>query len=295
MAARAGRLAKPLAGLLPSTLRAMLDLLPEHLPGTEALPARYPTEGKVRARVALLVGCAQQVLAPEINWATLRVLTRNGIETLIPQGQGCCGSLALHDGEARRARLLASRNFPLFPADVDAIVTTAAGCGSGMKEYPLLFAGTSEEERAREFASRVKDVSQFLFELGAIAPPALPEPLVVVYHDACHLAHAQGIREAPRALLEAIPNLTLREVRDGHLCCGSAGSYNLSEPAIARELGERKARALLESGAEVIVTGNIGCMTQITHHLALLDSPLPILHTMQLLEYAHIGRSPVVQ
>jgi glycolate oxidase iron-sulfur subunit len=237
--------------------------------------------------VALLAGCVQQVLAPQINWATLRVLARNGVETLIPRGQGCCGSLSLHIGEAEQAQTLARRNLAAFPSDVDAIITNAAGCGSGMHEYPLLFAGKADLPRADDFSRRVRDITVFLAELGLAPPDGLPEPITVAYHDACHLAHAQGVTAEPRRLLAAIPNLRIVEIPEGELCCGSAGTYNLEQPELAAQIGERKARNILSTGAQAIATGNIGCMTQIRTHLAALGKPLPVWHTIELLDAAY--------
>lgn len=287
LAAALGRLAAPVRPLLPASMNAMLDLLPATLPKAAPLPALYPAQGTRRARVALLAGCVQQVLAPAINWATLRVLAANGVEIVIPAGQGCCGSLSMHTGEANQARSLARKNLTTFPNDVDAIVTNAAGCGSGMHEYGLLFAGTPQETAARAFAARVKDVSVFLHELGLITPPALAEPLTVAYHDACHLAHAQRVTMQPRRLLAAIPNVTLREIPEGELCCGSAGTYNLEQPEIAQQLGERKAHNIASTGAQAVVTGNIGCMMQIQTHLGTQGKTLPIWHTMELLAKAY--------
>jgi glycolate oxidase iron-sulfur subunit len=289
-AATAGRLGKRLAGALPGDLGAMVSLLPEELPKAAPLPYFFPAQGARRARVALLVGCVQQALAPEINWATLRVLSRNGVEVIVPQGQGCCGALSMHIGEAGQAKELALANLAVFPLDVDAVITNAAGCGSGMKEYPALFKGLPEVEQATTFAEKVLDISVFLSRLGLVEPPALEQPLTAAYHDACHLANAQGVRSEPRALLSAIPNLTLLEIPEGELCCGSAGTYNLEQPEIAGQLGERKARNILATGAEAIVTGNIGCLTQIAAHLQRLSQPLPMWHTVQVLDRAY-GRS----
>ena len=290
-AATAGRLGKRLAPALPGSLQAMVDLLPAELSKAAPLPYFYPAQGARRARVALLVGCVQQALAPEINWATLRVLSRNGVEVIIPQGQGCCGALSMHIGEAGQAKDLARANLAAFPTDVDAVVTNAAGCGSGMKEYPALFKGLAEEAQAIAFAGKALDVSVFLSRLGLVAPPTLTQPLTAAYHDACHLANAQGVRSEPRALLNSIPNLTLLEIPEGELCCGSAGTYNLEQPAIAGQLGERKARNILTTGAEAIITGNVGCLTQIAAHLARLGRPLPIWHTVQVLDRAYAGRN----
>ncbi len=289
-AAFAGRLAKPLRRLLPASLRTMIDLLPERLPPSAPLPAVYPAQGKRRARVALLVGCVQQGMAPQINWATLRVLAQNGVEVLIPTGQGCCGALLIHTGDHAQARTLARRNMAVFPQDVDAILANAAGCGSGMKEYPFLFEGEEDEEQARAFAALVQDVHVFLADLGLQEVPPLPLPLRVAYHDACHLAHAQGVTAQPRQLLQAIPNLTLLEIADSTLCCGSAGSYNVEQPEIAAVLGERKVHHILESGAEAVVAANIGCLVQIRAHLEQKGKLLPLFHPLELLDLAYAQR-----
>ena len=283
-AAVLGRVSKVFKPFLPAALRTMLDLLPERLPPRVALPELAPAKGERRARVAFLNGCVQQVLAPQINRATVDVLTRNGVEVVTPPRQGCCGALSMHTGAADQARGLARRNFDAFDLDeVDAVVTNAAGCGSGMHEYPLLFAGEAEEQAAREFADKVQDVTVFLDALGIEPPPALPAPMRVAYHDACHLAHAQGVTDAPRRLLAAVPNLSLVPIPEGEICCGSAGSYNIEQPEIAAQLGQRKAEAILRTGAQAVVTGNIGCMTQIDSHLQRLGKPLPIFHTVELL------------
>jgi glycolate oxidase iron-sulfur subunit len=291
VAAMAGRLARLFRKLAPGRLGAMLDLLPATLPKAKPLPAVHPAEGERRARVALLAGCAQRVLAPEINWATLRVLARNGIEVVIPRTQKCCGALPAHTGVPLQARAFAKHNLGAFPQDVDAILTNAAGCGSGMKEYPLWLKGEPEEDAAAAFATRVTDVSVFLADLGARTPGPLPEPLTVAYHDACHLAHGQGVTLQPRHLLAMVPNLELVEIPDGELCCGSAGTYNIEQPEIASELGRRKADAILASGAEAVATGNIGCLIQIQTHLKRQGQSLPLFHTMELLDLAYATSS----
>jgi glycolate oxidase iron-sulfur subunit len=291
LAAMMGSLARPLRHLLPQKLASMIDLLPARLPPAQPLPETYPAHGVRRARVALLAGCVQQVLAPSINWATLRVLAHNGVEVVVPRGQGCCGSLAMHMGDAGQAKTLARRNLQAFPADVDAILTNAAGCGSGIHEYGLLFAGEAHEPRARAFAKNVKDVSVFLYELGLVSPSPLAGPAILAYHDACHLSHAQGVTHQPRQLLRSIPNVKLVEIPEGDLCCGSAGAYNLEQPALARQIGERKAHNILATGAQAVATGNIGCMTQIQTQLARLGSPLPVWHTMEVLDRAYGGAS----
>jgi glycolate oxidase iron-sulfur subunit len=289
LALRAGRLARPLRRFLPASLGPMLGLLPEAVPPADPLPETFPAEGRRRARVALLAGCAQQVLAPGINRATLRVLAANGVEVVIPRNQSCCGALALHIGAAESARGTARRNLAAFPDDVDAIITNASGCGSGLQEYPLLFQGFPEEARAQAFVKRIADVSTFLDGLGLVPPPAPARGLKVAYHDACHLAHAQRVRTAPRRLLGQIPGLELVEPAEWELCCGSAGTYNLEQPAVADALGRRKAENLLATGAEIVATGNIGCLTQIDAHLRRLGRPLPLLHTVEILDRAYRG------
>jgi len=279
-AARLGALTRRLA---PARLRPMLDLLPRRLPKAAPLPTVHPAAGTRRARVALLAGCAQQVLDPDIGWATLRVLARNGVETVVPRGQGCCGALAMHGGRAGQARALARRNLDAFPDDVDAVIVNAAGCGSGMREYGLLFAGEDDEPRAHALADRVLDVSAFLDRLGLVEPPAPTRPLRVAYHDACHLAHAQRVREAPQRLLRAAGHEVVIP-EEWELCCGSAGTYNVERPETAAELGRRKAANLRATGADVVAAGNIGCLTQIRKHLE-----LPIVHTIQILDRAYGG------
>ena len=275
------------APLLPKSMRPMLDLLPAKIPAEQELATLYPAHGKRRARVALLAGCAQQVLEPDINAATIDVLCRNGVEVAVPRGQGCCGALAWHVGDLKSARGFARRNLGAFPEDVDAIVTNAAGCGSGMHEYHLMLAGGPEAERAEAFRHRVKDVSAFLAGLGVVAEFPRQPKRCVAYQDACHLANAQGIRDEPRRLLAAVPGLEVVEIADAHLCCGSAGTYNIDQPEIAARLGEAKARAVNATGAEIMATGNIGCMTQLRAHLAKLKSSIVVQHTMQILRDAY--------
>jgi len=251
------------------------------------LPEVFPAEGKMRARIAILSGCVQQVVAPEINWATLRVLAKNGVEVLIPPDQGCCGAVAIHTGEIDVARTLAANNFRTFPVDVDTIVTNAAGCGSGMKEYPLIFKGTDLEGKAKLFSEKVQDISVFLEKLGILDPPSLREPLRLAYQDACHLSHAQGVTVEPRELLAQIPNLTLLNLPESELCCGSAGTYNLEQPKTAQLLGKMKVNHIIEVGAEAVVTGNIGCLVQLRSSLTAAGSNIPVWHTLEVLDLAY--------
>lgn len=286
-AARLGKVTRPVQRLAPAALQPMLTLVPDTLPAARPLPKVHPAEGIRRARVALLAGCVQQVLDPDINWATLRVLAKNGVEVVIPEGQGCCGALLMHQGEQDRARAQARNNLKVFPQDVDAVITNAAGCGSGMHEYALLFAGMPEEEAGRRLAERTMDVTVFLAKLGLVPPPPLSQPLKLAYHDACHLAHAQAVTTEPRQLLRAIPNLTLLEIPEGEICCGSAGTYNIEQPDIAARLGQRKAANILETGADAVAAGNIGCLVQIKTHLQRNGQPLPLYHTLQVLDLAY--------
>ena len=294
VAARVGQFAKPLAPVLPAALRGPLDLLPETVPAMQPSPKVTPARGVQRGRVAFLVGCAQQALAPNFNAATLRVLARNGIEVIIPDGQGCCGAAALHTGARDEALKLVRANLDVFPPDdFDAILSNAAGCGAGLKEYPMVLHGEPDEARAKAFAAKVMDISEYLNTLlqnGELEPPVpASRPLTVAYHDACHLAHAQGVRAAPRALLRAIPGVRVLEVPEGDLCCGSAGTYNLEQPALAGQLGERKAKNILSTTPDLIASGNIGCHTQIQSHVRRQGSPTPVLHTIEILDRAYRG------
>lgn len=287
IAAWLGTFAREFAPLMPKSMRPMFDLLPSKVPAAQPLETLYPSHGERRARVALLAGCAQQVLEPDINAATIEVLCRNGVEVVIPPNQGCCGALAWHTGDIDSARKFARQNLRAFPSDVDAIVTNAAGCGSGLHEYHLMLAGEPEAAQAETFRHRVKDAAAFLAEIGLSATFPARRKVRVAYQDACHLANAQGVRDEPRELLQAVPNLELAELADAHLCCGSAGTYNIDQPEIAGRLGVSKAQAVINTGAEIVATGNIGCLTQLRTHLAKLKSPIVVKHTMQILRDAY--------
>ncbi|MGQ0736404.1 MAG: (Fe-S)-binding protein [Acidobacteriota bacterium] len=268
-----GLWARRLTRWLPSSLRPLVSLLPRTLPPRVRLPEHSPAVGRRRARVALLAGCAQQVLRPSINVATIRVLTAAGIEVVVPDSQNCCGALALHVGETKRADALAARNGRVLPSDVDAIVTTSAGCGSAMKES--------------SYPAPVKDVSEFLHEVGMPDRLRLPAPTRIGYHDACHLSHGQGVRLAPRRLLSQIEGVTLVELSPVDVCCGSAGLYNLEHVETAGELGRRRADAARRAGADLVVAGNIGCLQQLDLYLASDARPIPTLHTIEVLDSAY--------
>ncbi len=290
LALAGAKVGRALGPLVPKVLRPMLALAPAEVPPAVSLPRVTPAQGERRARVALLAGCAQQVLDPDINVATIEVLARNGVEVIIPEAQGCCGGLAWHTGNIESARAFARKNLDAFPADVDAILTNAAGCGSAMHEYHLILRGTPDEARAKAFEKKVVDVSLFLIRLGLRETPrGSGGPLKVAYHDACHLANAQGVRAEPRELLTAIPDVEVREIADAHLCCGSAGTYNLDQPVTAASLGAQKAKSTIATGADVVATGNIGCLTQLRVHLEKAGSPIKVRHTMQVLRDAYRG------
>lgn len=274
--------------LTPKALKPMLQMVPQSLPKAISLPEFTPAQGPRKGKVALLAGCAQQVLDPEINAATIRVLAKNGFDVVVPRSQACCGALAWHVGERERALQTARKLIASMPTDVDAIVTNAAGCGSGMHEYPLLFRGEADEAIAKRFAERVKDISVLLTE-HELEAPALVKPIRVAYHDACHLAHAQKVRQAPRKVLRAIPGVEVVELADSELCCGSAGTYNIDQPELAAQLGKRKAQRIHETGAQVLTAANIGCLVQIRQHLQALGANVVVTHPIVLLDRAYRG------
>jgi glycolate oxidase iron-sulfur subunit len=250
-----------------------------------ALAGRVPARPARRAVVGMLTGCVQQVFFPQVNAATANVLAAEGCDVVIPAGQGCCGALSLHGGRRAEAARFARQTIETFEhAGVDAVVVNAAGCGSAMKEYAELLAGDAGwSRRAAALAGRVRDLAEFLMELGQAAPRH-PLPMAAAYQDACHLAHAQRITAQPRELLTAIPGLRLMDIADGGTCCGSAGIYNLVQPEAARELGQRKAATVAATGADLLVTGNPGCAMQIASALAARGAPMPMAHIAEVLD-----------
>jgi glycolate dehydrogenase iron-sulfur subunit len=251
------------------------------------LGATYPAHGPRRARVAFFAGCVAQVTFSELNRATIRVLQANGCEVIVPAGQVCCGALPAHAGVRDVARNLARLNFAAFPAkDLDAIITNAAGCGSTLKEYTHLFPGTdSAHEEAAQFSSKMRDVSEFLAELG-LAAPLRPIPLRVTYQDSCHLAHGQKIREAPRKLIRAVPGVELVEMPLADQCCGSAGVYNVTETEASLELLAIKMSSARGTKAQAIVTSNPGCILQLRAGAAIHGTGQEVLHVVELLDRA---------
>jgi Fe-S oxidoreductase len=247
-------------------------------------PERVPALGTRRAVVGMLTGCVQSVFFPQVNAATARVLAAEGCDVIIPRGQGCCGALSLHSGRTDEALGFARQTIEVFEAaGVDAIVVNSAGCGSAMKEYERLFAQHPESARAAALSARVRDLAEWVAELGPVAHRH-PLPVTAAYHDACHLGHAQRITRQPRELLTAIPELTLVELPDAGTCCGSAGVYNLLQPEAARELGARKADSVLATGASLVISANPGCTLQISAELASRGQHLATAHTAEILD-----------
>ena len=270
--------------LLPKKLAALDALLPAIGPA-EMIPDVTPAIGERRLRAGLLLGCVQREFLPQINAATARVLAAEGCEVVAPRAQPCCGALLVHAGEESAALALARQTIDVFEeANVSVIVTNAAGCGSNVKEYGHLLRDDPDyAERAKTFAAKCKDITEVLAELS---PRAARHPLRlrVAVHDACHLQHAQGVRAQPRSLLSGIPGVQLAEIPESAICCGSAGIYNLVQPLAAAELGARKAQLIIGLNADVVATGNPGCILQLLSSLARQNAKTPVLHTIQLLD-----------
>jgi glycolate oxidase iron-sulfur subunit len=290
-------LARPLARFVPGRsataqrLRAMLRLAPASVPApSDVERARvHPAVGPRRARVGLLTGCAQQVLAPSINEATIRLLTRMGIEVVVTKDQGCCGALDHHMGHHDPAMRLARANIAAWNREMageglDAIVINASGCGTTVKDYGFMFREEKEREAAAKVAALAADISEVLTRF-AYAPSRPAPGLTVAYHAACSLQHGQKITAEPKALLKAA-GFTVKEPAEGHICCGSAGTYNLMQPEIAEQLKTRKQGNIARTGAALIASGNIGCLTQLG------DGAIPAVHTVELLDWMAGGPEP---
>jgi glycolate oxidase iron-sulfur subunit len=274
--------------LLPQSLRRMQDIVPKLVPHYGRLPELLPAEGRRRARVALFVGCAADAFFPQTTLATARVLQRNGCDVWVPRGQGCCGALHYHAGLVEPAQQFAAANCDAFGeklAEVDAIINNAGGCGPVLKEYGHLL---DHSEVAPTFAAKVRDISEFLVELGPI-PPQHPLKIKATYHDACGLSHAQKIRQQPRQLLQMIPGLELVPLAESEYCCGAAGSYNLTQPEMSEQLGRRKARHILDTGARAVFTGNVGCLLQIARYLREQQPDLWVGHPVDALWASYTG------
>lgn len=292
-ALRLAQVSRPLRGLLPGRLKVMAAMAPERLTGRDRAerPRVFPAEGPRRMRVALLAGCVQPVLAPEINGAAIRLLNRLGAEVVVAKGQGCCGALPHHLGKADQAKAMARANIAAWTSEIDgegldAIIVTASGCGTSVKDYGFML---RDEPAIAQDAARISALARDVSEvLAALQPPGGPAPmgLTVAYHSACSLQHGQGVREEPKALLRAA-GFTVVEPAEGHVCCGSAGTYNLLQPELAERLRERKVANLSATAPDVIAAGNIGCLTQIAG-----GTEIPVAHTVELLDWAMGGPMP---
>jgi glycolate oxidase iron-sulfur subunit len=275
---------------LPMVLQVMDEVAPT-LGSFDRLPARIPAIGPRRAVVGLLTGCVQGAFFPDVNAATARVLAAEGCDVVIPAKQGCCGALSAHSGREEEAIAFARGIVNTFKAaGVDRVIVNAAGCGSTMKTYAHLLRDDPSADWAVTIAERVRDISEFLVEIGPAARRH-PLPVRAAYHDACHLAHAQGIRAQPRSLLRDIPGVELTELAEPDLCCGSAGIYNLLEPDTGRELGTRKAGHVLAAAAEILVTANPGCLMQIGAAIRRRGGDINTAHTIEVLDASIRGIS----
>jgi glycolate oxidase iron-sulfur subunit len=285
------RLARPLRPLLPRQWQTTLDMIPPHIAPDVLAPQVFRAEGAVQKRVALVAGCAQQTLNGDINAATIRLLQRHGCEVVIAAGSCCCGSLNLHMGREKEARAFARQNIRAWQkvrgGGLDAVIINASGCGTTVKDYGHLFTGEPGMARqAAEIAALARDVSELLCTIGLRKSCAGVPAYRVAYHDPCSMQHVQKVIEQPRALLRAA-GFDVVDVPERHFCCGSAGTYNLLQPDMAKTLGERKAAHIRSTDPDIVATGNIGCMTQLAYYLG-----HPIVHTVELLDWATGGPKP---
>lgn len=291
LALSAGRGARSFRRLMPARLKPLLDMIPA-ASAVEIISAQvFPAQGKVKRRVALLAGCAQQVLNGNINAATIRLLQRHGCEVVVVGGAGCCGSLQLHMGKEDAAKAFARRNIRAWSREqeqrgLDAIVVNASGCGTTVKDYGHLFTHEAETRQgAVKIAALARDISELMADLGLSVAKKMPA-YRVAYHDPCSIQHGQKVTRQPRELLRAA-GFDVVDVPEKHFCCGSAGTYNLLQPKMAAALGERKAGHISSTDPDLVATANIGCMMQITQY-----SKLPILHVVELLDWATGGPAP---
>ncbi|MDJ0659059.1 MAG: (Fe-S)-binding protein [Crocosphaera sp.] len=256
-------------------------------------PDVIPAQGKKRYRVGVVLGCVQRLFFSPVNEATVRVLTANGCEVVIPKTQGCCAALPAHQGQEKQAQELAKQMIDSFAnTDVDYVIINAAGCGHTLKEYGHILADDPEyKEKGENFSNQVKDIQEFLAEIELKTPlsPVTDDDLPVVYQDACHLLHGQKISLQPRQLLKQIPGITLKEPIDAALCCGSAGVYNMLQPEVADELGQQKVNNLMNTGAKLIASPNPGCSLQIKKHLNRQGKDIKLMHPIELLDYSIRG------
>jgi glycolate oxidase iron-sulfur subunit len=286
-------LARPLQGLLPGRLKGLVAMAPRKIPKASPIdkPQVFPAEGERRMRVALLNGCAQKVLAPNLNEATVRLLTRHGVEVVVANGAGCCGALTHHMGQTADSHRAAAKNIAAWCEELDGdgldhIVINTSGCGTTVKDYGFMFRNDAElSEPARRISEIACDVSELLSEIGVSGNGKMPR-LRIAYHSACSLQHGQKVRMEPMALLEAA-GFAPMAVPEGHICCGSAGTYNLLQPELAEQLRTRKLANIKSIAPQVIAAGNLGCMIQIG-----AGTDTPVVHTVELLDWATGGPAP---
>lgn len=272
--------------LLPKQLRMMVEMLPVLSKRSPPLPGFLPAIGSRRARVALFTGCVADAMYRHVHWATARVLQRNGCDVIIPRSQTCCGAIHFHAGQSDAARQLADQNFAAFGKEnLDAIIVNVAGCGAMLKDYGHHWHDDRQNER-EGLAAKFKDVHEFLDALG-IVPPKGRIDLVATYHDACHLGHAQKIREAPRRLLSKIPGLVLKELPETEVCCGAAGTYNLTQPEMAARLAERKVSNIQTTGAEAVLIGNCTCLMHIERQAVAQGNRWKFMQPIELLDESY--------
>jgi glycolate dehydrogenase iron-sulfur subunit len=288
----AAKLGQPLAALLPGRLATLATMAPRRLrgPAQTERPQTFPAAGARRKRVALLTGCAQQVLAPEINEATVRLLTRHGCEVVVAEGAGCCGGLVHHMG--RNALGFAKRNIDAWSREIeqegglDAIIINTSGCGVTVKDYAyMLRSDVDYRKKSAQVSALTRDITEFMAEIGLMAPVTATGQRVA-YHVACSLQHGQKVLAPPKQLLAAA-GFTVLDIPEAHLCCGSAGTYNMLQPAIAERLGARKVRNIESTNPEIVAAGNVGCLEQIAR-----GTKLPVVHTVELLDWATGGPIP---
>jgi glycolate oxidase iron-sulfur subunit len=281
-----------LTRLLPKQLQRMVEMLPPPQRNEGVLPEFLPAIGRRRATVALFTGCIGDAMFRHVNWATARVLQQNGCDVHVPRAQVCCGAIHFHAGSSEPAQDFADKNLAAFPLErFDAIINNIAGCGSMLKDYGHHWHDGRQAERAA-WSAKVRDVNEFLDQLGPVRPEGEIRA-VATYHDACHLLHAQKIRDAPRRLLALIPGLDLHDLPESELCCGAAGTYNLTQPEMSARLSRRKMENIKKTGARLAITSNAGCALQIAREAREQGERLAVVHPMEVLDWSYRQVKPV--
>jgi glycolate oxidase iron-sulfur subunit len=277
--------------LLPTQLRRMVEMLPPPRRNEGMLPEFLPAIGRRRATVALFTGCIGDAMFRHVNWATARVLQQNGCDVHVPRSQVCCGAIHFHAGSSEPARKFADENLAAFPRErFDAIINNIAGCGSMLKDYGHHWHDDHQRERTA-WSGKVRDVNEFLDQLGPVRPEGEIR-VAATYHDACHLLHAQKIHDAPRRLLALVPGLELHDLPESELCCGAAGTYNLTQPEMSAKLSRRKLENIKKTGARVAITSNAGCALQIAREARLQGDRLAVVHPMEVLDWSYRKELP---